>query len=162
MNEWLLQVMRELKQVLHSPALQNGRRMTSVLSIMLCFDHLIPKYIRMSTFKNEDIADMLSMLAIYPDMEQKKCRDYDYVCQVLEPHVKKTVTDTITSFCNQLHHSTYLSQPHWLYAIPLLHFLRGASRPFENLELESKKMKWGDAYLGLQNLRQHVYNGSVK
>lgn len=162
MNEWLLQVMRELKEVLHSPALENGKRMASVLSIMLCFDHLIPKHIKMSSFKNEDIADMLSMLTLCPDMEKKKCPDYDYICQVLETEAKTTLTERIILFCNQLHHNTYLNQPKWLYAVPLLHFLQGVSQPFKSLELDPKKMIWGDTSLGLRTLRENVYNGSVK
>ena len=162
MKEWLVTVIRELKQVLHSPALENGKRMASVLSVILCLYQLMPRYIKMSTFKNEDIAVMLSMLTLCPSVAPKKCFDYIYVNGVIKPQVKKTLTDAILSFCNQLHHTTYLSQPQWLYALPLLHFLQEISQPFGNPELNPKNMKWGDAALGLKNLRQQTYNGNIK
>ena len=159
MNEWLLQVMKELRQVVHNPANQNGKRMASVLSIIFCFDHLIPRYISMSIFKNEDIADMLSMLTLSPNVEQRKCLDYDYVNTLVKPQMRKTLAEAILSFCIQLHHKTFLFQPKWLYAVPLLHFLQGVSQPFGNFELDPQKMKWGDASLGLNSLRQRVHGG---
>ena len=164
MKEWLLTHMRELKlkQVPLDSALDNGKRISSVLSIIMCFHHLIPNHFKMSAFKGKDIADMLSMLILHPNVEKKKCLDYDHVSKTIKPEMKKTLTDAIVSFCNQLHHSTGLSQLQWLYAVPLLHFLQGVSQPFGKPELDPQNIQWSDPYLGLNTLRQRVYNGDAK
>ena len=162
MTSWLLQVVKELHEMPHTPALQNGRRMASVLSLMLCFYHLYPTYINMASFNVDEIALMISMLRISPDVRQRQCVEYDYVNKMIQPQDKKHIADTILMFCNQLHHTTFFVKIQWLYAIPLLHFLQGVSQPFGIPELNPHEMKWGDLSLGLYNLRQQTYRGDFK
>lgn len=162
MKMWLLEIMKKLHEMPYRPALQNGRRMASVLSVMLCFHHLIPKYVHMEAFSVDEIALMVSMLRIIPDVHQKKCIDYDYVNKMVQPQEKKHIAEIILAFCNQLHHKMYFGKIQWLYAIPLLHFLQKASHPFENPELDPQEMKWGDPYLGLYNLQQIAYSADFK
>ena len=162
MKLWLLQVMEDLYKVPCTSVHQNGRRMASVLSVMLCFHYLISKYVKMDTIKLDKIALMVSMLKISPDVEQRKCPDYDYVNAMMQPQDKKPLAEAILHFCNQLHHETSFGKIEWLYAIPLLHFLQGVGQPFGNPELDPHEMKWGDASLGLRSLRQKTYTGDFK
>lgn len=43
----------------------------------------------------------------------------------------RSAVSAIESLCNQCMKDTWTSNPEWLLAIPLLHFLRGDSKPFE-------------------------------
>lgn len=164
MIDWLLTVMRGLQQEPHDSWVDNGRRMVSVLSIIMCFYNLMQQHLKMDILINEDIALMLSMLTIHPDVSQRLCLDFAYVCQCIKPPgpVKKSLADATVSFCIHLHHKTLLNTPQWLYAVPVLHFFQGVSQPFEKDELDPKKMKWGDSSLDLCDLRQQTYDGDVK
>ena len=159
MKMWLLEIITSLQ---YSPAFQNGRRMASVLSIVLCFHYLIPKYVEMNTFSVDEIALIVSMLKISPDVKRRECADYNYVNKMMQPQEKKYIADTALAFCNQLHHKAFFEKIEWLYATPLLHFLQEVSQPFDNPELDPEKMKWGDASLGLYNLRQQTHTGDFK
>ena len=159
---WLLAITQKLHEMPCSSPLQNGKRMASVLTIMLCFHNLIPRYINMDSFSVDEISLMVSMLRISPDVEQRECFDYDYVSKMIQPQEKKYIADAILAFCNQLRHTTLFGKIQWLYAIPLLHFLQEVSRPFDSPELDPHKMKWGDSSLGLYALRQKTYTGDFK
>ena len=161
MKGWLLAVQKELCKVSCSSAIENGKRMVSALCIILCFEALIPKHIK-SMLKDDELESSLSLLILQPDLSQKRCLDYECVEQAMPLGVKKHIAERIGSFCTQLHNKAQLSRPGWIYAIPLLHFLQGVSKPFEDPELDPDKMKWGDSSLGLQSLRSAVYNGNAK
>ena len=162
MKTWLLEIMKKLHELTYSSALENGKRMASVLSIMLCFHYLIPKYVQMESFNDDEIAMMVSMLEVFPHKKRRECLEYDYVNKMIQPKEKKQIADTILAFCNQLHHKTRFAKIQWLYAIPLLHFLQEVCQPFDNLELDPNEMKWGDASLGLYNLQQNTYTGDFR
>ena len=163
MTKWLLSVLKELQKVPLDPTIDNGRRMTSVLTIILCFDFLIPQYIKMKDIPSDDIAGMMSMLVLQPDLEKKKCHDLDFFKNLVHLDVKKGLTDAVVSFCNELLHQTYLNQPIWLYAVPLIHFLQGACQPFEKPEQDPNKIMWPDSSsLGLHALRQKTYTGKAR
>ena len=162
MKGWLLAIQKELYKVLCSSAIENGNRMVSALCIVLCFEALIPKHIKLSMLTNDELEGSLSLLILKPDISQKKCLDYERVEQAMPPDVKKRIADQIRSFCTQLHNKAQLGRPTWIYAIPLLHFFQGVSKPFEDPEIDPDKMKWGDASLGLQSLRNSVHSSNVK
>lgn len=162
MQRWLLAVLTELNQVPITCVVDNGRRMISVLSIILCFARLLSKHISMDTISCKDIASMLAMLCLHPDVERKQCLDYDYISKLLNPDVKKSLSDIIAKICVYLHRRTFLTQPQWLKAVPLLHFLQGVTQPFAHPELDATKIKWVDASLDLYQLRQQTYEKNVK
>ena len=159
MKLWLLEVAKELRKVLCTTALQNGKRLASVLSLILCFHFLITKYAKMDTICLDDIAIIVSMLRIFPDVQQRKCPDYDYVDKMMQPQERKSIADLILKFCNQLQQKTFFGKIAWLYAIPLLHFLQGVSQPFGNPVLDTHEMECSYANLRLHKLRQQTHTG---
>ena len=160
MTKWLLAVLKELQKVPLHTAIDNGRRMASVLTIILCFDFLIPQYVRLQDVSSEDISGMISMLALQPDLEQRKCHDYEIVVSLVDPDMKKCLTDAVVLFCNHLLQQKLLNRPMWLYAVPLLHFLRGDCQPFGNPHQYPNKIAWPDSsVLNLSTLRQDSYAG---
>ena len=165
MKDLLLATLRQLKELQCSSAHENGMRIVSVLTVILCFCHLIPQHIEMSNIANEDIALLLSMLKLNLDEEKKRCVDYEHVnrcmCSI-DQQVKKSLTETVLQFCNELHHRTQFNHLEWLYAVPLLHFLQGVSRPFDKIELDADKIQWGDKNLGLSDLKSQEYDGDMR
>ena len=165
MKEWLLTTVQELKQLPCDSAVNNGNRIVSVLTVLLCFCHLIPQHFFMSDIRDDDIALLLSMLKIYPDEEKKRCFDYEHVQRCtssMDQQVKKSLTETVVQFCNELRHRNHLNYLEWLYAVPLLHFLQGVSCPFGTIELDADKIEWNDRNLGLNELRKQVFDGDVR
>ena len=162
MKNWLLATVRELKKLQCSCSHDNGKRMVSVLTVILCFYHLIPRYIKMIDIFNEDIVLLLSMLKLCPDEEKKRCVDYEYVIRCFNHQVKKSLTETVLQFCNELLHRTRFHHLEWLYAVPLLHFLQEVSHPFGTIELDTDKIKWGDKNLGLYDLKSQEYDGDMR
>ena len=162
MKEWLLSVMEDLRKKQCTSYIENGKRMVSALSIILCFEMLIPDRIKMNSFKEDELETILSVLTIWPYEKLKQCPDYQHVKQTVHHNVVKVLAEQIGSFCTQLHNKSRLHRLGWVYAVPLLHFLQGASEPFGDPELDPDKFKWGDASLGLHTLRSHVYSANVK
>ena len=164
MKDWLLSVLRKLQKVSINTINENGRRIASTLSIILCFDFLIPHHnIKLVDVPTEDIVNMISMLALHPDMEQRKCYDFDAVNKMIPSiYCKKKVFEAILSFCNQLIQQP-LSRPAWLYAVPLIHFYEGLSQPFMKPQLDPSKILWPEkSSLGLNSWKQKTYHGPMR
>ncbi len=66
----------------------------------------------------------------------------------------------IESLCNQLMKQAWKSNPEWLLAVPLLHFLRGDSKPFE--EPDIGELPQNLAWWGAQNLSISEFQRSNK
>ena len=163
MLNWLLSVLKELQKVSTYTAIDNGRRMVSVLTIILCFDFLFLRQINVQDIQSEDIAGMMSMLVLQPNLEQKTCCDLNIVISSCPEHVKKCLTDTIVLFCNELLRQRFLNRPIWLYAVPLIHFLQGDCQPFDkDLQIQGK-MIWPIASpVRLDLVRERTYSGRNK
>jgi len=59
----------------------------------------------------------------------------------------------VESLCNQLMKNAWSSNPEWLLAVPLLHFLRGDSKPFEEPDIgvtPESLAWWGAEKLSIQ------------
>lgn len=161
MKLWLLSIVEELQTSPSDVPEENGCRIASVIAVICCFYQLIPNYIRMSDIKLDHIAITLSMLALKPVMERKKCFDFDFVLHLIDPKSKKHITDAIGAFCMHLAHSRALQNPQWLYALPLFHFLRKDSLPFQTAEMNPERMQWGDKSLGLKTVRSKTYDKPI-
>lgn len=65
----------------------------------------------------------------------------------------------IESLCNQLMKRAWTSNPEWLFAVPLLHFLRGDSKPFEEPDIRGSPQDlvwWGAEKLEIEEFQQSV------
>ena len=162
MKEWLYSIVLALKGKQCATPEEYGKRIAAVSSIICCFDMLIPRPLYIQSIKFDYIADMMSMLTLQPDSENKKCIDYEYMRSLIPQKMEKKVADAISQLCRQLLHTRILQNPEWLYAIPLIHFLRGDCKPFQEPELNPEKMEWGDKNLGLTLVRSWTPDKNIR
>ena len=163
MLNWLLSVLKGLQKVSTYTVIDNGRRMVSVLSIILCFDFLFLQQVKVQDIQSEDIASMMSMLVLQPNLEQKMCHDLNIIISSCPEGVKKRLTDTIVLFCNELLRQRFLNRPIWLYAVPLIHFLQGDCQPFDKPQQNQGKIMWPiSSPICLDLVRERTYSGRNK
>lgn len=76
------------------------------------------------------------------------------------PFCFSCAAEGIEELCNEIMTEPWRSDSEaWLFAVPLLHFLRGDSRPFEdpNIEGSYKKLEW----FGAQKLKIKEFQRSA-
>ena len=149
--------MKGLYQLEIKGALENGKRMSSVLVILCCLHNMIPKCIKRNQLYLLTKSTLLYMLRLMPDLVQKRCLDWEYLKTMIPPRFKKTVYEAVLGFTMDLGHTENLSQPHWLYSVPLIHLLGGTIQPFQELCLDPSKVPWEDKVIGLSTIRSKTY-----
>lgn len=154
MRAWLQSAAKELQLIeIHSRE-DNGKRMASALAILVTLDHLIPKPLSIDQIEVGLIELLLILLCPKPDPERQTCHDLDFILGVVPNDSRKVVCEALRSFCQELSHKKYLASPHWLYALPLFHFLRDPQlKPFSKIQGDPKDVPWVDRSLGLGAVR---------
>lgn len=135
----------------------NGRRMLSAIIVICCLHELTPKTIKhLSDIPSDLISALLSLLCLMPDLDRRKCADWNYLTTFIPDSLRKKVSDAILAFVVHLSHTKYFDLPDWLFAVPIVHFLRKITTPFQDLETNPKKISWGDRLIGLQGVKSFV------
>ena len=155
MGNWLLAVTGQLQSKEIKCLEDSGRRMASVLAVLLSFDRLVPP-LSVNAVGTDTLEAVLSLLYLRPDVEHSTHADLDVVLSLIPKPDRKLVSDALIAFCTSLSHRKLFERPSWLYGIPLVHFLQGTSAPFKKPELNPEKMMWGEKSLGLLHVRQET------
>ena len=92
-----------------------------------------------------------------PDPIQRRCLDWEYLQTMIPPTFQKTVYEAVLGFTMDLSHTEYLSQPSWLYSVPLVHLLHGTIQPFQELCLDPSKVPWEDTLISLSTIRSKTF-----
>ena len=127
--------------------------MTSVLTVLLCLHHLTSK--NMVPFRDVSlkvITASLKMLTLKPDFEQKICHDLEFVLSMISEKDRRDrgyVADVINYFCAHLVEFKDLQSPEWLFAVPLINFLKRSSKPFQSVERNPASIPWKTSYQSL-------------
>ena len=159
MKKFLLETAEQLYSIdMEGNALNNGKRMLATITIICCLKQMT---IRLNEISDQHISLLLSMLRLMPDVHRKKCDDWDYVVALIPQSFKKTVYDSVFAFTKHLCNSKIFDLPQWLFAVPVVHFLKPAARPFQELELDPSNIPWGDKLIGLQYVKSQTYVGSA-
>ncbi|KAL9988396.1 hypothetical protein ACROYT_G002834 [Oculina patagonica] len=95
----------------------------------------------------EEAKSLLSCLSLEADPTEKKCTAYEAVLAEFSTEFRESAASGIESLCNQLMKDAWAPNPEWLLAVPLLHFLRGDSKPFEEPDIggSPKTLVWWGA-----------------
>ncbi len=158
MVSFLLPIVEKLaSQEIVTPR-DNGKRMLSVITIMCCISRMVTKYIKFNALLNHSsiISPFLYMLCLRP--EQEHCIDWEYLDKNIPPKFKEESYASVQMFINDFSHAELLSKPEWLYAIPVMHFLKGVSKPFQEFQFDPKNVPFGDTLIGLGTIRTEIYN----
>lgn len=136
--------------------------MASVLTVVGCFDRIMPKPLQWQRLDFECIADMLSMCTLSPNTEQNQCHDFYVVLSLLPISFRKTLGDALQGFCTHLAYNRDLRKPQWLYAIPLVHFLLEKTTPFGRLEIDPEQIVWNDKLFGLGHVKSETSHKDLR
>ncbi len=162
MIKFLLSTVKKLDEIKLETPLENGRRMLSVITIMCCIWKMVSsaRDIKLSSLlEHSSMSMFLRMLRLRPDQEQKRCIDWEYLDKNIPAEFKKGSYDSIRMFINELSScDDPLSKPEWLYAIPVMDFLNGVSKPFQEFEFDPKKVPFGDTLIGLRAVKRKTYH----
>lgn len=154
MKAWLQSAAEELQSIeIHSRE-DNGKRMASALAILMSLDELIPKTFKIHQIEFRLIELLFMLLCPRPDSERQLCHDLDFVISLVPNNSRKIVCEALRSFCQELSHKRNLTSPQWIYALPLLHFLRDPKlKPFHRIQGDPREISWVDRSLGLGAVR---------
>lgn len=136
----------------------NGMNLVSVITIIRCFDEIIPK---LDNIPLNTVIQLVYMLRLVPEVQNKKCYDWAYLELYIEDSCRKVTSEAVLRFVLQLSHKKHLSQNEWLFAVPLVHFLYKISLPFEERELDPCKLRWKDEdrnIIGWSGIRSDTYD----
>ncbi len=159
MVDFLLSIVKQFGEKNIGTPLENGKRMLSVISIMCCISRMVTRNIRFDfLLDHSSMSLFLSMLRPWPDQEHKRCIDWEYLDKNIPAEFKKESYDSVQMFINELSHAQPLSKPEWLYAIPVMHFLKGVSKPFQEFEFDPKEVPFGDKLIGLGAVRGKTFD----
>ncbi|XP_022806308.1 E3 ubiquitin-protein ligase rnf213-alpha-like [Stylophora pistillata] len=103
---------------------------------------------------------LLSCLSLEADPTEKKCATYEVVLEEFSEGLRKHAADGIEELCNEI--MTPAWEPvkeDWLLAVPLLHFLRGDSKPCEEPDVEGSYHR--PEWFGAQNLKIKEFQRSA-
>lgn len=159
----LLEIIDELHCLTVANPFENGRRMSSVLTIICFLDTITPKYLKRDEIPLDNISQLLFMLRLMPDFHpRKKCIDFDYVLSSIPEKYRVKVHESVTGFAVHFIHKRLLNAPEWLYCLPLVHFLSGKSSPFQELNCNPKDLQFVDMTFGFGNIKNKTRNKNYK
>lgn len=150
---FLLSIVQELYSMKIEEPVRNGKRISSVITILCCLHSMIPKSIKMDYIHPDRLDEVFCMFWLYADVQSKRCSDWEIVNELIPGSFRKTAHESVLGFVIHSGHTKHFHRPEWLYAIPIVHFLGGAAKPFQAIEFNPHEIPWGDKLIGLQGMR---------
>ena len=138
LSDWIIPVLHKLKD---STAEENGHKVAVGITLA-CVVNEMAQLVRekLAICAPELLSDLLEILKLMPDEENKKCLDYDFVVDILPSTFKNEAAEAICALANQLIQTKDIDQAEWLYCLPLVHFLKQHSKPFASPEVPIEKL----------------------
>lgn len=152
---FLFEVINELSNAeVNGDALSNGKRMLSATIIIICIYKMIQSGIKIDDISSDNMTTLLSLFCLQPNVQEQKCEDWEYLVTYIPESSKNFVYEAIQKILNHLMCKKFFNQPSWLFAIPVLHFLKQVSHPFKEIEYDFKKIQWKNDYVKLATVRK--------
>jgi hypothetical protein len=154
-QDWLLSIVKALHKKKIGSAEDNAQRMASTVAVIMCLSEVMPSpQLPWESLSVANYSSILSLLYPVPDLVSQKSLDLEILMKLIHPEEVGVVVRQLTSFCKHLAFTKHLRNPEWLYAIPLIHFMRKRSVPFGKPEKIHNKILWDDSDLDLARLRK--------
>jgi hypothetical protein len=153
-QDWLFSIVKALHKKKIGSAEDNAQRMASTVTVMMCLSEVMPSpQLPWESLNVANYSLILSLLYPVPDLISQKSLDLEILIKLIHPEEER-VAKLLISFCKHLAFTKHLRNPEWVYAIPLIHFLRKRSVPFGKSEKIHSKILWDDPDLDLARLRR--------
>ena len=159
LNNWLFPIVDIVKSHPVNAAEENGKKVMSGI-IIIC---IIGKLLDTNVLTLNDIplhyaASLLQTLCLHPDLENKKCLDYEFVRSVIPNHYVKDCSSAISKLGDYLMVKADIEHAEWLYCLPILHFLNNDVKPFDALDLNVpvETLTFPDRHLKLGSIAKRV------
>ncbi len=153
MVNYLIEIVEILYKTDVRSCIRNGKRIASAVTLLCCFHEIVSK---VETIPSEHVVALLSMLRLLPDTQNQRCVDWEVVNELLPETIRRKAFDAVHSFIVYLSLKENLSEPAWIFALPIAHFLNGTSRPFQPIEYDPRVIPWGDKVIGLGYVRNLI------
>ena len=155
MKQCLLSFIRELQVKICLQKEEATRKIALVISVIRCFRRMNPDQLPWKSLSSSDISLIFSTFHLSDLTSYRSINIDTLIDEVIHPLEVSVASDLIT-LCERLANAKHFKQPQWLYAIPLIHFLKHQSSPFEDPKKLGREIKWKDpeSHFGLQNLRK--------
>ena len=134
----------------------NGKRIATIIVIIICYYKLDSLDNVQMKISSNDSAEMLEMLVLKPDIEANTCRDFNFVESLLGPATSRDAIAAFQFLCSSFAHVEFVTKAQWLYALPLIHFLKGECKPFAEPVLNPEKLVGNDLSLPLFGVEESV------
>ena len=155
-QDWLLSIIKALhkKKIGSADPENNAQRMASTITVMMCLSEVMPSpQLPWESLSVANYSLILSLLYPMPDLLSQTSLDLQILLKLIHPEEER-VANLLISFCKHLAFTKQLRNPEWVYAIPLIHFIRKRSVPFGKSEKIHNQISWDDSDLDLARLRR--------
>ena len=158
LKEWLFPIVDIVRDHPVNTAEESGKKVMTVIIIICIIGKLLEtKLLTLSDIPLPYAASMLQTLCLHPDLEYKKCIDYEFVRSVIPGHYVKDCTSAISKLCDYLMANADIESAEWLYCLPILHFLNNDVKPFDKLDLPPvEKLVFTDRHIKLGSISKRV------
>ena len=140
----------------------NGGKIATVTAIIICYYKLHSQNYIWITIPSEFVGNIIASLVLNPDEDTLSCSDFDYVKSLLNEATTKDVIAAFQYLCSYFSPIDYIKNAQWLYALPLIHFLKQRCEPFANPPLDPEKIVWDDEHLPLLAIEKSAQQGTFK
>ncbi len=157
MSAFLFDIVNELSRITIKDAISNGKRMLSAIVIICCLHEMIVNnWITINCYQRSQLFYLLHMR---PDITHKTCEDWNILKGFIPESFRREAGRALYSFIkHQIQGlNKHFSLPSWLYAIPTAHFLSLASKPFQDLQLDPRRIEWEDSFIDLATVKKKTY-----
>ena len=159
LKDWLFPIVDIVKDHPVNTAEESGKKVMAGIIIICIIGKLLgTKLLTLNDIPLHYAASMLQTLCLHPDLENKKCLDYEFVRSVIPDHYVKDCTSAISELGDYLMVNANIESAEWLYCLPILHFLNNDAKPFDTLDLHVpvEKLVFTDNYLKLGKISKYV------
>lgn len=151
LKTWLFDIVKDLRSVdVHSPT-DNGRRMRSVLVVLAVLFKASWLLIGSDTIRADEISLPFSMLRLY---QEPRAADLTILMNSVSEKCYDEVARVFAFFTKKMLPSSF-DMLQWVFVIPLIHFFRKKTKPFQDPALISKEIVWFDADIPLARLNSN-------
>lgn len=154
MKKWIMDIATEIHERPTYEAEDRGRKIAIGTILIMCFLKLPTHLVRLDY---KELALLLSLLELKPDVQAHTCYDFCHFESLMNPSTREDVLSAVKNLCTSLALEKHLASVEWLYAIPLLHFLGGRCKPFQDLVFDPERLVvWKDECIRISDIEKTI------